>query len=147
MQQFGEPKPGLLYRPRPAAFGIAERDGRIAVVHIRPDDGGDWIDLPGGGVDAGESEPQALIRELGEETGLVVAAGAEILRFSQYFLRRDGEPVNNEGGIYHVAVTGEAADLQTEPDHELLWISPADAVEHLRHDSHAYAVAMWWRHR
>lgn len=147
MLQFGSPSPGLAYRPRPAAFGIAERDGRIAVVHVRPGAGGDWIDLPGGAVDPGEDELQALVREFGEETGLIVTPGRELLRAAQYFRKTDGEAVNNRFGVYDAAVTGEDASLQIEEDHELVWIPPFEAIEHLRHDAHAWAVAMWWRHR
>jgi 8-oxo-dGTP diphosphatase len=145
MHQFGEPKPGVTYTPRPAAFGVAERDGRIAVVHVRPEEGGDWIDLPGGAVDPGEDELRAVVREFGEETGLVVAPGREIVRAAQYFEKSGGAPVNNQGGVYEVAVTGERAELKIEDDHELIWIPPAEAIQHLRHDSHAWAVATWWR--
>jgi 8-oxo-dGTP pyrophosphatase MutT (NUDIX family) len=34
-----------------------------------------WWATPGGGVDPGESDPAAAVRELGEETGLVVTEG------------------------------------------------------------------------
>ncbi len=147
MQQFGDPRPGLRYTPRPAAFGIAERGGRIAAVNVRPDEGGDWIDLPGGAIDPGEDELQALVREFGEETGLVVTPGRQIVRAAQYFEKADGQPVNNQFGVYEVSVTGERPGLKIEDDHELIWIPPAEAVQHLRHDGHAWAVAMWWRGR
>ena len=147
MLQFGEPEPGVIYADRPAAFGIAVRDARIAVVHVRPDDGGDWIDLPGGALDPGEDEGQALVREFGEETGLAVTTAAEIARVAQYFRKSGGQPVNNQGGVYEVIIVAEAPGLKIEDDHELIWITPADAVEHLRHDSHAWAVAAWMRGR
>ncbi|MDB5429953.1 MAG: mismatch repair protein MutT [Caulobacter sp.] len=147
MQQFGEPRSGVTYRPRPAAFGIAEQDGRIAVVHVRPEEGGDWIDLPGGAIDPGEDELQALVREFGEETGLVVTPGREITRAAQYFEMTDGEAVNNQFGVREVLVTAEQPGLKIEDDHDLIWIPPAEAIRRLRHDGHAWAVAMWWRAR
>ncbi|MDQ0463736.1 8-oxo-dGTP diphosphatase [Caulobacter ginsengisoli] len=145
MLQFGEPEPGVVYAARPAAFGIAEREGKIAVVRVRPEGGGDWLDLPGGAVDPGEDELDALVREFGEEAGLVVRPGKELVRVAIYFRKADNEPVNNQGGVYAVEVTGEDPALKIEADHQLVWIDPTEAVKRLRHDSHAWAVASWLR--
>jgi 8-oxo-dGTP diphosphatase len=145
MLQFGAPLPGRPHRERPAAFGIASRDGLIAVVRVRPEAGGDYIDLPGGAIDPGEDEVQALIREFGEETGLEVVAGQRITGLRQYFVLSNDEPVNNIAGVYVVEVTGEDAALKIEADHELIWVEPAEAIRRLRHDGHAWAVAKWIR--
>jgi hypothetical protein len=32
--QFGDPHPSLTYRDRPAAFGVLERDGLVALVAV-----------------------------------------------------------------------------------------------------------------
>jgi len=145
MLQFGAPTPGKDHTPRPAAFGIAERDGLIALVRVRPETGGDWLDLPGGAVDPGEDEVQAAIREFGEEAGLVISVGEPVVRVAQYFLKSDGQAVNNQGGVYVVTVEAEDAALKIEADHELVWLDPSEAVKRLRHDGHAWAVAKWLR--
>lgn len=145
MLQFGAPTPGKTHMPRPAAFGIAERDGKIALVRIRPDAGGDWLDLPGGALDPGEDEIAALIREFGEETGLVIAVGEPVTAFAQYFEKSDGQAVNNQGHVYVVSVERADAALKIEDDHTLVWVDPADAMRTLRHDGHAWAVAKWMR--
>ena len=64
--QFGEPEPGRAYPDRPAAFAIVEREGRIALVRVSFEGGGGRTDLPGGGIDAGETAEAAAIRECGE---------------------------------------------------------------------------------
>lgn len=145
MPQFGEPLAGRVHRERPAAFGIAERDGLIALVRVSPDDGAPYLDLPGGAIDPGEDEVLALVREFGEETGLVVTAGRRITAIRQYFVLKGDEPVNNIAGVYAVKVTGEDAALKIEADHTLVWISPHEAIRRLRHDGHAWAVAKWLR--
>jgi 8-oxo-dGTP pyrophosphatase MutT (NUDIX family) len=73
--EFGTREPSLVYRDRPAAFGVCVREGRVAVVRVAKPGKAPWFDLPGGAVDPGEDERQAVVREFGEETGLVVRPG------------------------------------------------------------------------
>lgn len=146
MLVFDAPDSGLEYKHRWAAFGIAEGvNGAIALVEVRKPGRSPYFDLPGGAVDGDEDEEAAIIREFGEETGLVVEVGARVIQVSQPFLKSDGQPVCNNGGIYVVRVTGERPDLKIEDDHTLVWLDPRDAVVALRHDAHAWAVAAWLR--
>jgi 8-oxo-dGTP diphosphatase len=145
--QFGRREPGRTYAERPAAFGIAAQgDGRVALVKVEKPEG-TWRDLPGGAVDPGEDEPAAMVREFGEEAGLVVRCGALITRADQYFRKNDGEPVDNRSGVYVAELTGEDPGLKIEADHTLEWWDPAEALKALRHDSHAWALAAWMRSR
>jgi 8-oxo-dGTP diphosphatase len=146
MLAFGAPVAGLTYKDRPAAFGVAENSlGQIALAQVTKPGKAPYFDLPGGAVDGGETEAEALVREFGEETGLVVQAGALIERVSQVFLKSDGQPVRNFGGVYEVQVLNLQPDLKVEDDHVLVWLDPRDAVVALRHDAHAWAVAAWMR--
>ena len=143
--QFGTPEDGVAYRDRPAAFGVAVRDGRLAVVRVEKPGLTPWWDLPGGALDPGEDDAQALVREFGEETGLIVRAGRLLTRADQLFRLPDGAPVNNRSGLYLAEVAGEEAGLKIEDDHTLEWVEPVEALARLRHDSHAWAVARWLR--
>lgn len=146
MLAFGAPVAGLNYMDRAAAFGIAENAlGQIALAEVSKPGKAPYFDLPGGAVDGDETEAEAVVREFGEETGLVVETGALVERVSQLFLKSDGQPVRNFGGIYVVKVTGETPGLKVEDDHKLVWLDPRDAVVALRHDAHAWAVAAWLR--
>ena len=146
MLAFGAPVAGLSYKDRAAAFGVAENSlGQIALAQVTKPGKAPYFDLPGGEVDGDETEPQAVVREFGEETGLVVESGALIERVSQFFLKSDGQPVRNFGGIYVVRVTRLVESLKVEEDHTLVWLDPRDAVVALRHDAHAWAVAAWMR--
>ena len=59
-------------------IGALVRGGRVLLVHRRPDKRAypDVWDLPGGVVEPGESELDALTRELREELGVQVATGS-----------------------------------------------------------------------
>jgi 8-oxo-dGTP diphosphatase len=146
--QFGAPEGGRDYPDRPAAFGLAERDGRIAIVKIIKPDAEPWFDLPGGAIDPGEDATGAVAREFGEETGLVVeATGGAFAEADQYFVNTEGKPYNNLGAFFEVELKGESAGLKVEDDHTLVWLAPWEAVTSLRHEAHAWAVAAWLRLR
>ena len=145
--QFGDPEPGRTYRDRPAAFGIAERAGEIALVRIEKPGHPAWLDLPGGALDPGEDEAQAVVREYGEETGLKVAAGRLYARADQRFINTDDVAFNNRGAFLTLTMLGEDPALKIEDDHTLVWMPPLDAMARLRHEAHAWAVAAWLRQK
>ncbi|GLK48030.1 DNA mismatch repair protein MutT [Brevundimonas intermedia] len=144
MLQFGLRNPALDYRHRATAFGVVEREGLIACVRVeRP--AGAYFDLPGGAVDGEETEVEALVREFVEETGLCVAPMNRIAEAGQYHLKSNGEPLYNVGGFWTASVTAENPDAKCEEDHTLVWLEPTVALSRLRHDAHAWAVAVWLR--
>jgi 8-oxo-dGTP diphosphatase len=145
--QFGDPEPGRTYRDRPAAFGIVELSGLIAVVRVEKPGHAPWHDLPGGALDPGETAADAVVRELGEEAGLRVAAGCAFAEADQYFVNTDGEAFDNLGTFFVLSLEAVDEGLKCEHDHTLVWMKPEAAVARLRHDAHAWAVAAWLRLR
>jgi 8-oxo-dGTP diphosphatase len=133
------------YRDRPAAFGVAERAGKLALVRITRDGQAPFHDLPGGAVEPGESEGRALMREFVEETGLIVRPGEILCRADQFMIKSDGEPCNNRAALMSATVEGEDREQKVEDDHQLVWIEPQEALRIVRHDSHAWAIACWLR--
>jgi 8-oxo-dGTP diphosphatase len=139
--------PGLDYRERPSAYGLLERDGRLALVHVSLSDRAPFFDLPGGGIDEGESEAEALVREFGEETGLVIEPGELVTRAEQYMLSAHDEAFLSQGGFFEAELGHERPELKIEDSHALVWLDPNEALLRLRHDSHAWAVSAWLRKR
>lgn len=72
IRRFGEPvEQGRRYRRRPGVYAVLEHDRQLLVTHQAeptPE-----FQLPGGGIDAGESPLTALHREVFEETGWRIA--------------------------------------------------------------------------
>jgi 8-oxo-dGTP pyrophosphatase MutT (NUDIX family) len=52
---------------------LADASGRVLLFHVETEEvPGGWWELPGGGMDLGESYQEAAVREIREETGLVL---------------------------------------------------------------------------
>ena len=144
MLQFGEPDPALDYVVRPTAFGLVFQDGRLACVRVERG-ASSYYDLPGGAIDGDETAGQALVREFVEETGMAVRPFACIAEAGQYFRKSDGTPVNNVGEFWIAEQLSLDPAARVEADHELVWLHPHTALNELRHDAHAWAVAVWLR--
>ena len=146
--QFGQAEPGATYPDRPAAFAVVEREGLIALVRVERRGRGLVLDLPGGGIDEGETAAEAAVRECGEEAGLVVALDAEPFVYADhFFLHNDGEIRNTRGAFFVGRVLAEDAALKIEDDHELVWTAPDEALLRLDRESHVWAVVSWLRLR
>ena len=129
--QFGDPHPSLIYRDRPAAFGVLETR---------------W---PGRAGCDREARPRALARpagrrarsgrersggddsEFGEETGLSVAAGETLGRRRPVLHQHRRRGYNNRQTLFEARLLGEAPELKIETDHTLVWLPLLEAVARL----------------
>ncbi|MGI9000965.1 MAG: NUDIX hydrolase [Pseudonocardia sp.] len=94
-------------------------DGRLLLVQRANDPGRGLWSLPGGRVEPGEDELAALVREMAEETGLVVAPGALVGR-----VRRESYEIAD----YRCAVVGGA--LRAGDDAlDVRWCDAAELAE------------------
>jgi 8-oxo-dGTP diphosphatase len=116
-------------RPYLAVSAVIVRDGEfLAVRRARPPMQG-LFTLPGGGVEAGESLAEAVCREVREETGLTIEAGA-LAGYREVITRDDAGRVQR----HFVILTFAARWVAGEPrlNEELLearWIRPAGLPE------------------
>ena len=122
--RFGEPpQKGLTYRRRPGIYVILPRGQDLLLTYQAGGHG--EFQLPGGGIDPGESPRTALYREVLEETGWSIASPRRFgtYRYFKYMPDYDllAEKVCH---IYIARPIRQIADPR-EADHSALWM-PAE---------------------
>jgi len=134
---FGRKLDDRPYILRPGSYAIIHNSqGQIAVV-----DGQRGNGLPGGGAEDGETSEQTLHRELREECAREIIIERE-LGFAVEYVHSSVEG-NFEKccTFYQVRFAEDGKPITVEPGTSLLWLSPADAIAMLTHESHRWAVA------
>jgi 8-oxo-dGTP pyrophosphatase MutT (NUDIX family) len=108
---------------RPAVKGVALR-GRDVLLLRTAEVGA--LKFPGGGVEPGESDEQALRRELDEECGVpLLSVGAELGQVVQLARPKEaGYDVFRMVSRYYRCAVGEASGRQRLDDYEQLGLTP-----------------------
>ncbi|MBL6427978.1 MAG: NUDIX hydrolase [Maritimibacter sp.] len=127
MRRYGEAiVSGQRYRPRPGAYAILPRDGRILLTH--QDEPNPEFQLPGGGIDAGESPLRALHREVLEETGWRIARPRRLGVFKRFAYMPEYDLWAEKICTIFVAHPVRQLHAPTEPGHEAIWADARLAV-------------------
>lgn len=138
---FGDREDGVAYLVRPSAYAlIADEAGRVALVRTPQ-----GVYLPGGGIEAGETAEEAIVREAVEECGLAVRIrdGGWTASAIQFCYSLPEEAYFEKHSVFFEAVVERVAGGATEADHELFWEPAPSAPAALAHESHAWAVRAW----
>ena len=98
---------------------IADSSGRLLLIRRANEPGRGLWSLPGGRVEPGESDEQAVVREVAEETGLVVTAGALVGRIR--IPTSDGQVY--DVGDYACTVVGGTLTAATDAL-DAAWLDP-----------------------
>lgn len=136
--QFGSLPPGMPFFTRPGSYAVFfNEQGLLGLVRNGE---GDYF-LAGGGIEPGETKEQAIIREVAEETGLLVKIDAYLGVAAEYFYNADNQRyVNKAGYFFLVKPIGFDPALKVEDDHTLLWLPVEQAHPLMYHDIYRWAL-------
>lgn len=132
---FGNRIEGCPYVRRPSAYALVRNTADQWAV-VRTPHG---CFLPGGGIDSGETPEQTVEREAMEECGFVLKTRAVVGRAIQFVYSTE-EKEYFEKICEFVDAELVGATARSEDDHELQWLSIAQALNSLSHESHRWAL-------
>ncbi|GHG82875.1 NUDIX domain-containing protein [Pseudodonghicola xiamenensis] len=130
IRRFGEPPhANQSYRRRVGAYALLPRAGRLLLTeqaNPAPD-----LQLPGGGIDPGESPFAALHREVFEETGWLIGRPRRAGVFRRFAYMPEYDLWAEKICLIFIASPIRPMGPPSEPGHRALWMDTIEAAERL----------------
>ncbi len=130
IRRFGEPvKAHQRYRTRHGAYAVLPRYGALLLTHQKaptPE-----FQLPGGGIDPGESPLAALHREVFEETGWKIAPRRKLGTFRRFTYMPEYDMWAEKLCHIYLAMPVRAHGAPTEDGHTAHWIPLDECATYL----------------
>jgi 8-oxo-dGTP diphosphatase len=140
IRRYGDtPIAGQRYKTRPGVYAILPLEGRLLLTY--QGDPHFEIQLPGGGIDSGESPIQALHREVFEETGWRIATPRKLGTFRRFVFMPDYDMWAEKLCHIYLARPVRPHGAPSEAAHIPIWMSAEDALAELYNDGDADFVA------
>ena len=119
---------------RPSSRAIIVKDGKVLLNYIAKHE---CYEFPGGGIEPGESQLAALLREVREESGLTVLPDSvkEYGCVLRMLLSNDRQHIFTQQNYYYLCDAEPTAGRQSLDAYEaaegytLRWVHPLDAIE------------------
>ena len=127
IRRYGEtPRAGQVYRRRPGVYAILPMRGGLLLTAQMP---GPDLQLPGGGIDPGESPLRALHREVMEETGWRIAWPRRLGAFRRFTYMPDYDLWAEKLCIIYMAHPVRPLAPPSEPGHSAHFVAPDLAAD------------------
>lgn len=122
-----------------SAGGIVSRNGEILMVEVKNLKGEIVWTLPKGHLEKGETNEQAAVREVEEETGwlckIVPYKGGKMFEKVKYCFRRGDEWVGKEVVWYLMKPIEKTGERDPEEIRKVLWVDFAEAKKKISYPS------------
>jgi 8-oxo-dGTP diphosphatase len=130
IRRYGDsPEPARRYGLRPGAYAILPRNGQLLVTF--QEEPTPEFQLPGGGIDPGESPLTALHREVFEETGWHIARPRRLGAFRRFAYMPEYDRWAEKLCTIYLAHPVRPHGAPTEPGHTAHWLPVEMALEAL----------------
>lgn len=128
IRRFGPaPEPGRRYVRRAGVYALLPR-GDALLLTIQQDPGPE-LQLPGGGIDPGESPLAALHREVLEETGWRIADPRRVGAFRRFTYMPEYDLWAEKLCLIYMARPVLRHGLPSEPGHDAVWMDAEEAAK------------------
>lgn len=145
MRRYGEaPETGRSYKVRTGAYAILPTEGGLLLTH--QDAPEPEVQLPGGGIDPGESPVQALIREVYEETGWRISRPRRLGAYRRFTYMPEYDLWAEKICLIYMASPVIPYGDPLEPGHTALWMGVDEALNTLANSGDRDFVARYASH-
>lgn len=134
MRRFGQPpQPGIYHKKRPGAYVILPcRSGILLTLQTYPQSAYPAeLQLPGGGIDPGETPLQALNREVIEETGWRIGGVRRLGAYKRFVYMAEYDLFAEKICHIYIARPIRQVSAPSEPGHEAVILPFGAALEGL----------------
>lgn len=129
------------YKVRAGVYAILPLGNDLLVTHQA--DPTPEFQLPGGGIDPGESPLHALYREVMEETGWKISAPRKLGVFRKFTYMPEYDLWAEKLCHIYLARPVRALGPPTEKGHTAIWMSGHEATHQLANEGDRYFVNRW----
>ncbi|MGT2924541.1 NUDIX domain-containing protein [Streptococcus caviae] len=138
---FGHKEANIDYNERFGVYAVIPDSSLEKIILVQAPNGA-WF-LPGGEIEKGENQLQALERELLEELGFTAAIGQYYGQADEYFYSSHRDTYfYNPAYIYEVTSFTKVGRPLEDFNH-LAWFSVSEAKEKLKRGSHKWGIECW----
>nr|WP_232236987.1 NUDIX hydrolase [Thiosulfatihalobacter marinus] len=128
---------------RPGAYAVLLRGTDMLITYQAAPD--DEFQLPGGGIDPGESPVVALHREVFEETGWTIGAPRRLGAFRRFVFMPEYDMWAEKLCTIYLARPARRIGPPSEPGHSAHWVSVQAAVQMLGNAGDRHFAARFLR--